>query len=520
MEYIEFQKQSENIINVKRALYYFELAAQADKKHDAEIYLYIAACKQEILDYVGAYEAICKCGEIIEQSENIEKDFSRKFLSQYYERRGKLAPYNGKHFEAAECYEKASNFADDDSKFALASSALYSLNFLDIPSEDLAQAHFKYQEILNDIQPFTTYHEKNSNSRIKVGYVSADFRKHAVFTIILGITAAHNRKKFEVTCYNLNDKDDMYTNIFRDRIEHFISVKNLSYKELAEKIHNDKIDILVDLSGHSAGNALPTFAYKPAPIQISGIGYMATTGLQAMDYFITDEIVDPPGEHEKYFTEKLLYLPSQFCYAARTDVSTPDGAPCKKNNFVTYGTICRYSKINDDMLKIWKMILDKVPDAKFIMRAQEFTSISTIDQAYLRMKNLGFNMDQISLQPAVDNYLEVIKDVDLILDAYPYVGGSTTFDAIYMGVPVLTIYGERRSTRFGLSILKNIGMETLAVNSVEDYISRAVAMSIETDTLDVLHKNLRNMLQNPNTALNPIVYTKLLEQKFTSFLED
>ena len=469
------------------------------------------------MDFVGAYDAICKCGEIISQSKNIEKDFSKKFLSQYRERRGKLALTIGKPLEAAENYEQAANFADDNSKFSLASSSLLCLNFLDLPSEDLAQAHFQYQELVKNIKPFSTYHEKNS--RIKIGYVSADFRLHAMFPIAFGIIAAHDKNRFEIFCYSLNDKEDHYTGLFKERAEHFINAKNLSYEELAKKIHEDNIDILVDLSGHSAGNVLPVFAYKPAPIQLSGIGYMATTGLSAMDYFITDEIVDPPGEHEKFFTEKLLYMPSQFCYASRTDVSTPDGAPCKKNNFVTYGTICRYSKINDDMLRIWKIIFDKLTDAKFVLRAQEFESVSVVNEAYSRMKNFGFNMDQVSFFPAVNNYFEVIKDLDLILDAYPYVGGSTTLDAIYMGVPVLTIYGERRSARFGLSILKNFGMENLAVDTVEDYINRAIAFAIETDTLDVLHKNLRGMLKKSN-ALNPVFYTKLLERKFISILND
>ena len=214
-----------------------------------------------------------------------------------------------------------------------------------------------------------------------------------------------------------------------------------------------------------------------------------------------------------------MHLPSQFCYAHNSDASAPNGAPCKKNNFVTLGTICRYSKINDEMLKIWKIIFDRLPDAKFVMRAQEFASVSTMDNAYSRMKEIGFNMDNVLFQPAVDNYLEAIKELDLILDAYPYVGGSTTLDALYMGVPVITLYGERRSTRFGLSILKNIGAENLAVNSVEDYINRAVALANDADTLDVLHKNLRTMLQKSN-ALNPVVYTKILEQAFSSMINE
>ena len=200
-------------------------------------------------------------------------------------------------------------------------------------------------------------------------------------------------------------------------------------------------------------------------------------------------------------------------------VSAPSPAPCLKNGYVTFGTICRYSKINDDMLNIWKIILDKVPTAKLLMRAQEFESLQTISQLYSRMKTIGFNMDNVSFFPAVDDYMDKIKEVDLILDAFPYVGGSTTLDAIYMGVPVLTLYSERRSTRFGLSILSNVGLNDLAVNSVDDYINRAVGLATDFETLDVLHKNLRTMMEKSN-ALNTFYYTSILEKAFVATLNE
>ena len=519
-EYIQLEKKFpaekiEESVNVKRALYYFTLASQADKKHDAEIYLMIAACKQELLDYVGAYEAICKCGKIIYESDYNLDEFSEKFLRQYHERQGKLSLLNGDPVEAAENFDKAAQFSDEESKFALASSALLSLHFLDISSEDTATPHFEYQNLVADIKPYTDYHERGE--KIKVGYISADFRQHAIFPVSLGLVTCHDRNKFDVTCYSLNEKDDRYTEIFKQAATNFLNVTDMTYSELAKKIHDDAIDILVDLSGHSAGNVLPVFAYKPAPIQISGLGYMATTGLKSMDYFITDEIVDPPGEHEKFFTEKLLYMPSQFSYAQRTDVLTPQFTPCIHRGYVVFGTICRYQKISNEILHVWKEILNRVPNSVLMMRAQEFASISTKDHAYERMKAIGFNMDQVLFVPAIPNYMDKMLDLDLILDTYPYVGGSTTLDAIYMGVPVLTFYGERRSTRFGLSILKNIGLADLAVDNVQDYIERAVVLANDWDALDTLHKNLRKMLQK-SAALNPVDYTRMLEKHFEEIL--
>ncbi len=520
--YIHLEKEFkngkiENNVNVKRALYYLTLAEPVDKKHDAEIYLLKAACKQELNDYVGAYDDIRKAGECIYAPEHKPGDFSRKFLQQFHERLAKLSLMNGYPADAADNYDRAAEFAEDKTDvLKLCSSALLSMHFLDIPGEDLAAAHFEYQNLVNDIKPYTKYHDRKpilkGEQRIKIGYLSPDFRLHAAFPFIFGMISCHNKQEFEVTCYSLNEKDDTLTEAIKNNVEHFENVNGLSYEEIAKKIHSDNIDILVDLAGHSAGSGLPVLAYRPAPIQISGIGYMSTTGMKTVDYFITDEIVDPPGEHEALFSEKLIYMPSQFCYAHRQDVPTPEYAPCTKRNYVVFGTICRYQKMSDDLFRIWKEILEQVPGSVLLMRAQEFASNTTIDQAYERMKKIGFNMDQVLFRPAIPDYMAELTHLDIILDAYPYVGGATTVDALYMGVPVVTFFGERRSTRFGLSILENIGMGDLATNSVREYIDRAVGLAKDIEALDALHKNLRTMVVKSEN-LDPKHYTKLFEQK-------
>ncbi|MBQ3452057.1 MAG: hypothetical protein IJG32_07315, partial [Selenomonadaceae bacterium] len=242
------------------------------------------------------------------------------------------------------------------------------------------------------------------------------------------------------------------------------------------------------------------------------------TGLKAIDYFITDEVLDPPGEHDEYFSEKLLYMPAQFSYARRENVLTPDGAASVKNGYVTFGTICRYSKMTDEMITIWTEILKRVPTAKLLMRAQEFISNKTVDELYNKLKALGCDMDRVIFRPAVPDYFDAISELDIFLDSYPYVGGATTLDALYMGVPVISFYGERHSTRFGKSILNSVGLNELAVNDVEDYINNAVGLANDFETLDLLHKNLRGMFIN-SAALDPIKYCRLLEKKFVEILE-
>ena len=299
-----------------------------------------------------------------------------------------------------------------------------------------------------------------------------------------------------------------------------MTFKNFLQLSLRKKIHDDEIDIAFDLAGHTGCNGLSALAYRPAPVQICGIGYMSTTGLKEIDYFITDENLDPPNQNrEQYFSEKFLYMPAQFCYARPGDVPIPDGAPCIKNGYVTFGTICRYSKITDDMLAIWTEILNLVPSAKLLMRAQEFISNKAVDELYNTLKNFGCDMDRVIFRPAVSgmNYFKAISQIDIMLDSYPYVGGTTTLDALYMGVPVINLYGERHSTRFGKSILASAGLGELSVDNVETYINNAVALANDKDTLDILHKNLRNMFLNSD-ALDPMKYCRLLEKKFEELL--
>ncbi|MBQ7723430.1 MAG: hypothetical protein IJT57_03815, partial [Selenomonadaceae bacterium] len=407
---------------------------------------------------------------------------------------------------------------DEKNRLEIYDGLLLNLHFINISDEELAAFHFDYQNFFADVVPFTTYHKPHD--RIKVGYISGDFRVHAAFKVMFGFIAYHDRSKFEITCYSKNPKNDMYTEQFRQVVEHFVDVQNLTDEELAKKIHDDEIDIAFDLAGHTGYNGLPALVYRPAPVQICGIGYMSTTGLKEIDYFITDKVLDPPNQNrEQYFSEKFLYMPAQFCYSRPADVAIPNGASCMKNGYVTFGTICRYSKINDDSLAIWIEILNLVPTAKLLMRAGEFISNSLVDELYNRMKNLGCDMDRVIFRPAVTDYFETISELDIVLDAYPYVGGVTTLDALYMGVPVINFYGSRHSTRFGKSILASVGLGELSVNSVEAYINTAVALANDFETIDVLHKNLRGMFEN-SAALDPLKYCRCLERKFEEILAD
>ena len=510
------ESDSPSRFDFKRTLYYAELAAQCKSKRDAKVLLTIADRRFMLDDNLGAYEAMREAVDYIYSAAGATNHYSKFFIPECHRKLAKLAQANGRHVEAIEHFQKAFELAEDEkTQIELYDALLLSFHYLDVAAEDMAAYHFDYQNFFADVKPFTTYHKPHE--RIKVAYISSDFRQHAAFAVTFGFISCHDRAKFEVTCYSKNKRDDDYTELFKRAVEHFVDVWDLSAVELAKRIHDDEIDIAFDLAGHTGYNGLPALAYRPAPVQISGLGYMSTTGLKAIDYFITDEILDPPGEHDKYFSEKLLYMPAQFSYARRENVPTPTGAACVKNGYVTFGTICRYSKISDDMLAIWIEILNRVPTAKLLMRAQEFISNRTQDELYDKMKRLGCDMDRVIFQPALPDYFEAISEIDIMLDAYPWVGGTTTLDALYMGVPVISFYSDRHSTRFGKSILHSVGLDELAVNDVAAYINTAVGLANDFETLNELHKRLRDMFETSD-ALDPMKYCRLLERKFAELL--
>ena len=506
----------ESRFDFKRTLYYSELAAQCKSKIDAKLLLTIADRRHLLDDNLGAYEIMRAALDYIYSPAGVEKNYPKDFIAECHKKMAGYAHDNRRHAEAVDNDKRAFELIDDEARcLEVYDAILLGLHFLDISNEDMTAFHFDYQKFFDDLKPFTTYHARHE--RIRVGYISGDFRHHAAFAVTFGFISCHDRSKFEITCYSKNKKDDEYTELYKKAVEHFVDVQKLSAAELAKKIHDDEIDIAFDLAGHTGLNALPALAYRPAPVQICGLGYMSTTGSKAIDYFLTDEVLDPPGAHEKFFSEKLLYMPAQFSYARREDLAASTGAACVENGFVTFGTICRYSKMTDEMLVIWTEILNRVPNAKLLMRAQEFISNRCVDELYDTLKALGCDMDRVIFRPAVPDYFDAISKIDIMLDGYPYVGGATTLDALYMGVPVISFYGARRSTRFGKSILTSVGLEDLAVDSVEAYINTAVALARDKKFLDALHRNLRQMfLDSP--ALDPMKYCRLLEKKFLELL--
>ncbi len=418
--------------------------------------------------------------------------------------------------ESRHAYEEAHRFAETLSEKSTSyGGILVCYNNEEISGEELCKKSKKYSELFQGIQKYNHSRQRPEHDRIRIGYVSPDFREHVMFHFIWPFFAFRNTERFEVYAYSSATKTDKYSEILKNTVDVWRDVDCADPAAIAKTIYEDEIDILFDLAGHTSGSAIAAFAYKPAPIQISGLGYMATTGLDAMDYFLTDPFVDPPGEHDTHFVEKPLYITTQFCYAASGNRTHPAsaGAPSKKRGWVLFGVFNRYAKVKDDTLLAWKEILRRVPRSKLLLKGKEFESVEVEEQAYQRMKMLGLPMERVMFEKGTVGYMERYLDVDIALDTYPWPGGGTTCDALYMGVPVVSRYSERRSTRFSYGLLQNIGLAELTAPTVEEYIEKAVALALDEELLDVLHKNLRTMMEK-SPLMDAMRYIRETEARY------
>ena len=387
-------------------------------------------------------------------------------------------------------------FLRDPSDVDSYSSYLFAYNSLSIDEAELFARSIKYGTLFKTVKPYAHDPARHRHKRLRIGYLSPDFRAHVMFHFYLAMLVGCTRDAFEVYAYSLTAKRDDHTDLVARFAGMFRDLAGRSADEAAKSIYEDEIDILVDLAGHTAGNGLPILARKPAPVQVSGLGYMATTGLPAVDYFLTDSIVDPVGVNEPYFTEELLRLTSQFCYGGVSDrLPASAGAPAKERGWVLFGVFNNYRKITDEMLAAWREILARVPQSKLLIKTQVLFNPKMMLAAYERLESMGFDMSRVLFEPATTDYMERYLDVDIALDTFPYPGGGTTCDALYMGVPVVTCCASRHSTRFSASILANIGLDGLVTERVADYIDRAVYLAGDLELLDVLHQKLRPMMK-------------------------
>ena len=398
--------------------------------------------------------------------------------------------------ETASAYARLSADAadSDDRRRFYYGISLFQLNGVDLPAAEVYRRSCGYGELFADV-PRYSHRGRRNKDKIRIGYISGDFREHVMQYFIWPFFAGFDRARFEVYVYSLG-KEDQYTEFFQKLVTAWRDLRpqQCDMEAIAREIYADEVDILFDLAGHTANSGLAALAWKPAPVQISGLGYMATTGLPAVDYFVTDHFCDPAG-NEQFYVEKLLRLTSQFCYNGYTHLPAAQGTPARRRGYVVFATFNQYVKLQDTMLSAWREILERVPQSRLLLKNSSMGKHGCAVRLWERMRRLGFDMSRVMFEEATKDYMLRYLDVDIALDTFPWPGGGTTCDALYMGVPVVSYYTERHSTRFTYSLLANIGLAELASERMEDYVEAAVALAGNLDLLDALHRELRDRMR-------------------------
>lgn len=330
---------------------------------------------------------------------------------------------------------------------------------------------------------------------LRIGYISGDFGTHPVGLLLRGVLQEHDHRNFEIHCFDTQSKEtsDIVRGILRANSDRWHDVLCLSTKELADLIVAQGIDILVDLSGHTGDNRLQVFALKPAPVQVTWLGYFHSTGLSSIDYFISDPYTTPQQSNQ-LFSEALVRLPnSRFCYTPLDEVPDVAGPAFMKAGHITFGCFNRVAKLSDPVIEAWARIVLQVPAAKLLIKDWGLDTEEKARQLTNRFAAHGLPAERLILRPESD-YLQMFEeyaDIDIALDPFPYNGGMTTLDALWMGVPVVTLAGKSVVSRQSTSMLNNIGLEELFFPDVDSYVGGAVALALDNDRLTELRRDIR-----------------------------
>jgi protein O-GlcNAc transferase len=340
--------------------------------------------------------------------------------------------------------------------------------------------------------------DRNPDRKLRIGYASPDFRRHSVAYFFEPILEHHDRDQFEITLYANNETPDEVTDRIRNRADRWRDVTSLSEEELAKQIRADGMDVLIDLAGHTAGNRLVAFGFRPAPVQMTYLGWPATTGVSAVDYRLTDEISDPPGMTDAYYSEKLIRLPAPFlCYRAPENSPEVADPPVLRNGYITFGSFNRAPKAGPETIPLWARVLQAVPNSKLLLKSRGFGDEGSRRRILDGFAACGVANDRIQLVEAIPSlraHLESYGQIDIALDTYPYHGTTTTCEALWMGVPVISLIGQTHVSRVGLTLLKSIGRDDLAAATADGYISLAVRLASDPTGLRESRHQLRSML--------------------------
>jgi protein O-GlcNAc transferase len=391
------------------------------------------------------------------------------------------------------------------------SNLLLDLHYPDGPSAaEIFEEHLRFDQLYGrPLRPKMPGHhsDRSPDRRLRIGYVSPDFRQHPVAQLLEPLLANHNRAEFAVYCYSDAPADQVLQRLcgYADR---WTDTRSLNDEGLAKVIMDDRIDILVDLAGHTRGNRMLVFARKPAPVQITCIGYPDTTGLSAIDYRFTDALRDPPDSGDPLCSEKSFRLAgSAWCYRP-FETSLPAASPTVlRNGYVTFGCLNKLRKITPTIIQLWAQILIRVPAARLVLSVGSPDRSARFGRKLLASQFAAVGIDESRVRLidrcSQEQYFQHLQQLDIALDSFPYQGGVTTLDTLWMGTPVVVLAGRTYVSRVGVSILGNIGLNELIAATTEQYVNIAVNLARDIPRICELHASLR-----PRLERSPLMDTK------------
>lgn len=416
---------------------------------------------------------------------------------------GNVHEREGSMEAAIACAERALFF---DSEYLPAhSNLLWALSFqLDEEAGRYLREARKFgQKVLAQAKPYSAWRCREgaagSRKELRIGLVSGDFREHPVGLFLEAVLAQLNAQKLVLLAYSMNPQDDALTARIKDYFAAWTPITGMSDEQAAAKIHADEVDVLIDLAGHGARNRLPVFAWKPAPVQVNWLGHLASTGVPGMDYVLADPVSTPEAVWGQ-FTEEVWHLPQTlFCFTPPVEqpklAVTP--LPALRNGYVTFGSFQRLNKLSNATLELWGRVLGALPQARLYLRSERMNSAEARAGLLERLRQAGIVAGRVTLGghvPIWEEHLAVYGEVDVMLDTYPHPGVTTTCEALWMGVPTVTLARGATLGRIGASLLNCAGLPDWVAWSQDEFVSLTVKHALDLETLARLRARLRQQV--------------------------
>ncbi|KAA0577898.1 tetratricopeptide repeat protein [Azospirillum sp. B21] len=411
----------------------------------------------------------------------------------------------GEAAEAAAVFDRAEALKPDDPR--VASQRLLCLNYLDLSGERLLAEHRRFDERFGDgpggagLPAVPHANPPDPEKRLRIGYLSVEFREHLGAYFLTPLFEAADRGRFEIVCYSIlpDSHADAYTARFKAQADGWRNIGHLDDEALAAQIRADGIDILVDLAGHSGLNRLPMLARRPAPVQVTWLGYPNGTGMASVGYRIVDPVSDPIGPTDAHAVETLVRLPAPFlCFRPPASAPPVVPLPAGATGAVTFGSFNKLSKITDGTVALWAEVLRRVPDARLLLKDRPLSDPGTADMIRARFAAAGIDparLDLVGFIKDAAGHLAAYNRIDIALDPHPYNGTITTCDTLWMGAPLVTLAGSRHAARVGASLMTAIGLPELVAATPAHYAEIAAGLAGDLTRLMRLRMGLRERVR-------------------------